>query len=321
MTAEGWFVRLRSPNCTPTDILAFNRWYASPLAAKTYDDLVALWDKTGLVADRPATRARRAQILAQANKRQAFRYTGWAAAAAAAVVLVSVSLFNWKGTIVRTGVGEQKTVTLQDGSSVVLDTASAVRIKFTSKTRAIVLEEGQAFFEVAHQSDHPFTVTAGDGRVTAIGTAFAVRRYKDAVTVTLASGVVAVTSNKPGEGVERIFPQEKTEMLTPNQQVSYSSDGLQAIHSVDSSANLSWARGDIVFRRTPLADAVAEINRYTETKLQFADPTLGQLQINGVFHISDIDTFLLALDTAFGVKVSGAGDGNVRILTRKKNAP
>jgi len=318
MAAEAWFARLRSPDCTSADRAAFNRWCANENAARAYDEVVAIWDAAGAVGERPPIRALRTEILAQTRLRASRRRAGWgmaAAAAALAMLFVAQPFLLPDDDTLRTAVGEQKTVTLEDGSTVTLDTASILRVNFTPEQREITLEKGQAYFEVARRPGWPFTVAAGDGKVTAIGTAFAVRRDPKAVTVTLASGVVAVT---PQEGGARGQGGLERAVLKPNEQMVYTSNGMAPVQAVDVATSLSWARGDIVFRKTPLSDAVAEINRYTTTQLTIRDPSLSALQINGVFHIADVETFLLVLNNVFDVEATGSGNGNVVFLKRKQ---
>src|SRR5262249_39909102 len=159
------------------------------------------------------------------------------------------------------------------------------------------LERGQAYFEVFHDPSRPFTVAAGDSTVTALGTVFAVRRDSEAVTVTLVSGRVTV-SEAPNPGASG---SNLGVTLNAGEQVAVTHARFTPARPVDTARATNWTKGDIVFRETPLGQAVNEINRYTDTKLAVRDPSMEALPINGVFHVADVESFLLALDASFGV--------------------
>jgi transmembrane sensor len=206
----------------------------------------------------------------------------------------------------KTAVGEQKAISLSDGSRIMLDTASSVRVHYEPEARYVVLQEGQAYFEVAPDAHRPFTVTAANGTVTAVGTAFSVRRDGDAVTVVLVKGTVAVTATTGAH--DQAVPDGKGGAGTPSialkagEQVAYNARGVDTARPTDTGAAINWTHGDIVFRSTPLSQAVAEINRYSSVRLTVNGPNLADQLINGVFHVDDVDTFLLALEESFGIK-------------------
>src|SRR5690606_31466403 len=152
-----------------------------------------------------------------------------------------------------TAVGEQREITLLDGSHVRLDTDTRMRVRFNEGTRRILLDRGQALFEVAHRAQQPFVVQAGDTEVTALGTRFDVRRSADVrgARVTLVEGSVAVTG---GDGVNR-----RDWRLQPGEQLNTAARSAKP-RSVDVTVATSWAKGRLVFQNTPLQDAVAEVN-------------------------------------------------------------
>src|SRR5262249_22327407 len=116
---------------------------------------------------------------------------------AAAVGLIAAGLVYYSYDIRRstlaTGIGEQRTITLEDGTRVELNTSSELRVRYDEHTRKVILKAGEAYFDVAQQLQRPFIVAAGKQQVVALGTAFMVRRDYDSITVTLLDGRVAVT--------------------------------------------------------------------------------------------------------------------------------
>ena len=223
-----------------------------------------------------------------------------AAAAAVAFLVVGSSFFSSTDQSFSTAFGEQKTVVLADGSTATLDTDTQLKVSFSARTRRVTLEKGQAFFSVAHQPERPFAVAAGNGVVTALGTVFSVRRDQQTITVTLVTGKVAVDVRN-GDA-EHFSGGAGSVSLLSNQQVSYTAHEIKGVQPVDAAAAVSWVQGDIVFHDTLLKDAVSEINRYTKTKIVVRDARLEALRINGVFHVADVETFLLALNATFGVR-------------------
>src|SRR5262249_40880821 len=121
-----------------------------------------------------------------------FQKTAWTAAALAAIVL-GIFLYQ-QNAGVATGVGEQRMLALDDGTHVILNTDTRVRVDYERDARRIELDKGEALFEVAHDAARPFFVTAGDRRIQALGTSFAVRRDESQVAVTLVDGKVTVAS-------------------------------------------------------------------------------------------------------------------------------
>src|ERR1700730_8306871 len=107
---------------------------------------------------------------------------------AVAGLAVLGTIFYLHSDAVVTAVGEQRTLTLEDGTRVYLNTNSRAIVHYDKKLRQVNLEKGEALFEVAKRPDWPFVVTAGDRQVTALGTAFIVRRGGKDFAVTLLEG-------------------------------------------------------------------------------------------------------------------------------------
>lgn len=246
-----------------------------------------------------------------------------AAAAVAALLLVPVATGLWPAadappapeaaaaepSIYRTGVGERLTVALADGSTVVLNTSSRLRVAFTEGERRLVLEAGQALFEVAKDKTRPFIVAAGDRIVTATGTAFDVKLGRQSVEVKLIEGEVTVApaSRKEAAAVMRMKPNE----------VLVASAGTMAVKSVpDIAQAVSWRDGLVVFENERLADAVAEVNRYTRRPIQLAGAEIGELRVSGAFRTGETDAFVEALELGFGVEVRESGPERVVLAAR-----
>ncbi|HEV7287956.1 FecR family protein [Sphingomonas sp.] len=203
-----------------------------------------------------------------------------------------------------TAVGEQKVAVLEDGSRIALNTNSRVDIDFTPGTRTIRLDHGEAMFEVAHNATRPFIVTAGDKQVRAIGTVFLVRREGDSVTVTLIDGKVAVTELSPRTGTAA----QASAILAPGERFTASGARQPVIDTESAEVATAWRHGQAIFRDTPMAEAVAELNRYGGAKLVVTDPRLAALPISGVFATNETRDFAEAMAALHGLHVRKQGE-------------
>ena len=174
-----------------------------------------------------------------------------------------------------THIGEVRTVRLPDGSRIILDTDSLIRVALTKTTRGIVLERGRARFEVAHAAQWPFVVTAGGGTITAHGTVFDVDTYRR-VRVSLISGTVDVRYP-----AVRDQPIPRVIRLSPGQQLRFDPAMIVApeapVRTLPS--DTQWVTGMKTFDDVPVRDILDEVNRYSKTKIVMADPSLGSHRV------------------------------------------
>lgn len=195
-----------------------------------------------------------------------------------------------------TRLGEIRTVKLPDGSRLTIDTDTLVTVDFGQTARRLRLEHGRARFEVAHEA-RPFVVDAGDAEVIARGTVFDVFYLEDRrVTVHLFHGAVDVTRRSPRAVAPTLRLQPGgTAVLDPNAQprlIPKYVDGPD-----------DWPKGMVEFRRAPLADVIAQVNRYAVAKVRLADASLGKIEVSGVFRIDDADALAGHLAQLLGLRV------------------
>ncbi|WP_425220739.1 FecR family protein [Pseudomonas sp.] len=182
-----------------------------------------------------------------------------------------------------TAAGEVRSLTLADGSEVLLDSASAIRVNYSSAQRQVELLAGAAIFQVAAQADRPFVVAADGGTTRALGTRFVVQRQDDgAALVGVLEHSVEVTSG--GHQWQ----------LAEGESLRYDAQGLSP-QALDLPRLTSWQRGLLVFDRTPLAQAVAQLNHYRAGHILIADQALGQREVSGVIRLDDLDNALSTL--------------------------
>ena len=200
--------------------------------------------------------------------------------------------------LIETGIEKTRAVTLQDGSRIMLDRNSRLRIAFTPQARDVELLAGQAHFEVAKDPHRPFRVRTESAEVVAVGTMFDVANLPARTTVTLIEGRVNVRTLS---GAARAEP--KIEALVPGQQLGIASDGQFLDKKVVKIANVTaWQRGTIVLDDMPLPDALAAMNRYSTTQIVIRETGLQTHRVSGVFRIGDVDTEAIALERYFNLR-------------------
>lgn len=308
--ADAWYARLMAPDCSLQDREAFEQWRAQPGHGEAFaaiERLLAGVDTLAGGDPRMELLMQRARRRPVAPTRSPRHWRIWAAAACVALAVVlgvrfGPALLSGPEPVQYATIGQGRTIALEDGSSVRLDVASHIAVSLGSKRRSVELLQGRAVFDVAHDTARPFVVRAGDGSVTAVGTRFQVQREGDDVEVTLAEGIIAVSRQDAQDGTRR------ETRLQPGEQLEWSSQNAAwTMRPVDTKAVLSWTRGRLIFRGTPLADVVAEVNRYSKRKLVLADPSLADLPVHGNFLAGDTGAVVAALKAVLPVRVDDAG--------------
>lgn len=312
--ASAWLVRLGESSVTADTLAEFQSWRSNPENAAAYQRVESLWRKTGALGGHPDIRAATREALAvRPNGRKAVTRRTWAAVAATGAVAVAGlglgAVWMQSRGVYETGVGEQRLVRLEDGSTVRLDTASRLRVQFRRDRRDIALEAGQALFTVAADRDRLFTVTAGQTRVTAIGTIFDVRRNPEGARVTLLEGTVDVRNDRVADQSWR---------LVPGQQIVATASARPK--AVDAALETSWAQGRLVFQNAALRDAVVEVNRYLPDKIVLDADLVETRALNGVFTAGDGDAFVAAVVEVFDLDAERQSDGGIQLSRARSPA-
>lgn len=305
--AAEWLMRREEPEWSAADEAELDAWLHESLAHKA-----AFWrlDHGWRQADRIGALGLNAVAPARIRS---WMTSWWPLAAAASIAAVvatgSIELGRPAPTLAATTshfstpVGGRRTIPLVDGSKVELNTATVVRAAVNDKRREIWLDQGEAYFEVAHLSGRPFIVHAGDRTVTVLGTKFSVRRDGEKVTVSVIEGRVRIDDADQPEAVP-------TAIITAGDvAIAQGSSTLLSAKSEDGvSAALGWRDGILNFDRTSLADAAAEFNRYNSKKIVIGDPEVGEIRIGGTFQASNVDAFVRLLRDAYGLRITATSN-------------
>jgi transmembrane sensor len=211
--------------------------------------------------------------------------------------------------IYATNVGGIERFILQDGTRVDLNTGSAIKVRFTSAQREIVLTHGEALFTVMHRTNWPFSVRAGGATIHAVGTKFSVRLRDDNEAdvlviegrIAIEGGRMAAVANVAHSPVADPFAL----IVSAGESIAMNATTVLARATLSSSTlkrRTAWTDGWIWFLKEPLPEAVAEFNRYHREHLVLVDPALASLEIGGRFRSTDLDSFVATLEHSFDVR-------------------
>ena len=301
-TATRWVIRLDGGALQDAEQRELDAWLAADTRhLGAFVRAQAAWIDMDRVA---ALAAGRAPV-----KPQPVAWEWQRAAAIAAVTLgliASLALVSSRYLAGResTQIGEVRRLTLEDGSALSLNTASVLQVKYADDERRIVLREGEASFQVAHDEQRPFVVQAGDVSVRAVGTAFSVRMRRHDVEVVVTEGVVEVVRNGGTSRIaaERVKRNQEVVVATA-EQGGTKPLAVAALDEKEIERRLAWQDGRLVFQGEALANAVDEVNRYSQLPVVIDDPGLGRKSFVGVFRVGDTRAFAQAAAAAFDAQV------------------
>jgi transmembrane sensor len=306
-TAEGWVARLDAPHAGPAEAAAFDAWCArDPSHRPAYRAARQLHDMARRLRDNDMLRAAAREALRATARRRTARRRWFGAAAVAASLLVALPAVWWylRTPMVTADYATQTriaTVTLPDGTRMVMDAGTRASIRFDGEARQVLLERGRAQFRVG-KAEAPFEVRAGEVTVRDIGTTFQVRRGDADTRVALLEGQVTVSDAR----------QPDTRTLSPGQAVRVGADGhLDAALPLDAAEAEGWTQGRLVFRGERLADLLATMNRYAARRITLADAGMGELRVSGSFHAGDQDALVSALVAGWQLRPERLADGTV----------
>ena len=316
---------------------------AEPRHAAAFLELARAWDKledlsalSGLVELPPARRRRRPTAM-----------RAGAVAAVLGIVMLAVGLWvrdsridgdagratglpaatvendavigDTRPAVFSTGTGEQRRITLADGTVVSMNTRSTLSVSFSDKHRRVNLQAGEATFEVAHDAARPFIVKVAGRTIRAVGTIFTVRaKSKSSVSVIVSEGRVAVSNapaSAPSGAGSAPASSSPTRLLEAGDRLELAGSQIQfdrlSLSAMDDA--LAWQNGMIVFQGEPLVDALGEVSRYSDARFELADGSIGEMQVAGVFQIRDLDGFVDSLRANLGIGTKALPDGTLSL--------
>lgn len=281
---------MTSGTATAGDAEELARWRAiSSGHEQAFRDVARLWKQLGPAFDPNAAPARATVF----SRRAAL--AGGSLAAGLAGVSAGLSQLGYLPPLggvfsdYATAAGEQRSVTLPDGSTVLLDGGTTLALAWSDEARGVRLDSGAAVFDIVADSGRPFVVEAGEGVIAARQASFAVTCGIEETTVECLEGEASVRSR--GET-----------QLTAGESVSYSPAGLRRKSAADIETAAAWRNGLLIFRDRALDDVVADLNRHRRGRVVIARGNLRKHRVSGVFHLNRPDEVLAHLQATLQVR-------------------
>ncbi|MEO7207466.1 MAG: FecR family protein [Steroidobacteraceae bacterium] len=333
--ASAWFIEFRAGDVDADARMRFIEWLRrSPEHIHAYLEISGVWadlptadpagkidiaalierargepDVIALPSDRPRSSTAPADVKPHAvwrSRRAAVALTAAVLLASAAVIFLDRGKFNATYT---TGIGEQRTVQLMDGSTVELNARSTIQVHLTAEQRDVILLEGQALFRVAKDKQRPFVVRAGDAQVRAVGTEFDVYKKQTATVVTVVEGRVETYDELDSPGTAAI-------VLSAGEQLTVLPHVVTKPTRTDTAVATAWVQKRLIFEETPLSDVAEEFNRYNRRPLIIDDHELGNLKISGVYSSTDPASLINFLRNQNSIQVVET-EKQVRVIRRE----
>lgn len=350
-----WFARLQEPALSLRLLKRWKKWEADPDNRRMFDEIVKLGVRLRIARpflsipvttdDRVegydgsvSVHAWRQEQAQRTRMRQRLRHAALAVGLIAAAVVAVVGLrwiapVEWRALtggsrmfVLETGLAEHREVLLNDGSKISLGAKTAITADITAQRRTVVLSRGEALFHVARDPQRPFRVIAGGGTITAVGTAFNVRRRDDDhVVVTVTEGTVEVTPgrslNETTEPAQAV-PDVPVQRLSRGQELTYDVKGrFGAPRPVEGDVLSSWRDGQLRYRSELLRNVIPDVNRYSRHPLILGDKAAGDLVYSGTVFERDVDEWIEGLERIYPeVEVSVTDGQHILIRTRPTQA-
>jgi transmembrane sensor len=326
--AREWLIRMDGDEpLSNTDREALREWiHRSALHREELTRLAKFWSQANILTELGVC------LESETPERSGVRWVAPIAVAASAV-LASVVLVWWglhglngavNGTY-GTVIGQQKTISLSDGSSIQLNTDSQVQVVYSGEWRKIRLLRGEALFFAMPDSNRPFEVYVANSVVRAIGTAFTVHFEGNTVDVTVTKGVVDVgeagSAAQTTVGPEPVVaspPTHSLGRLKAGEMIHVGSGGsdhldVHRLAEPELRRRMAWQEGYLAFSGEPLSEVIEQVNRYSPVTLEIGDPKLASIAIGGRFRIGDLDAVLDVLHTNFGILAHQVDERSIRL--------
>jgi transmembrane sensor len=309
--AAQWLIRLDA-DAPPSkeELRALGEWlHRSPAHREELESMAALWGRMNILTE-----------LAVPLVLPVWRKAGVLLAAMATLVIVIGVVIVQSRTpnpmhetngLYATAVGQQSTLKLADGSQVMLNTNSQIKVEYGATHRNIYLIQGEALFTVAKNRERPFRVYAGSGLIEAVGTAFSVYLKGAQVDVAVTEGRVALASiNTPRASTQSLGVVSAGEVATIRSPATEpAADGVAVLQELEPippqalAQRLAWQNGVVMFSGETLENVVKELGRYTTISIEIPDETIRSMRVGGRFPVGETEAMLAALETNFNLRV------------------
>ncbi len=339
--AADWCGRLSEGPLGLSDQQVFQDWLDSdPRHPALFERTVVAWMAIEDQASQPEMLRMRGDALDRIHRAGRLRWKkpkiSWkeALAIAASLVLFIGTAIWWRyaPTVYETGVGERQVVALTDGSTVSLDAATRIDVRYRGDRRELWLDHGRAKFSVAKDPLRPFSVQAANRMVIATGTQFSVEKLSADVRVILYEGHVAVMDTSRSRVRALTFGPRRAavdQALVPGRELIIADEAAGSssgqgplgprppaavrVVVVDAGRSLEWEGGLLEFSDEPLGSAAERMNRYGTHKIRIDSASVRTVAISGQFEGGNTDAFVEGVTSVFPVKAVPLPNGDIEL--------
>jgi len=297
--AADWCMLIHSDECSPADQVAFNQWLKQdPAHEQAYNKIRQVWGLSEQLTPtisspwaQANTSPKTTQPLPIAAKTPYWPWQSIAwAVSLASILLVTLGYLGWTLNCVPNEYHRYSTeqarshVILPDGTRVEMNLNTQISYaNYRDRRHVSINGNGEAFFNVSHNTKHPFKISAANGTITVTGTAFNVWKYGKDVAVTVTEGSVIVQNGKD------------TVHLTPGMKAEYTAKYTLKVSFGDLDQALAWQSGKLILDDQPLAKAIPQIARYLDESIILTDATVANLRIGGIYNTENLDDLITTL--------------------------
>lgn len=315
--AAAWVARLHADDVTESDWLRLEAWLAADdRHVLAYEEAEGIWAALG--SQREAIRLRLdagpvdnlVELGARRTTPRSWRPWALAAAPMAAAVAAGLLLIgpalDQRAVTYQTAPGETRDVVLKDGTRIAMNGGSRLTVQLTGDVRRVKMDQAQAAFDVAHDSNRPFLIDVGESQVRVIGTAFDIRRDETTTRVSVSRGLVQVSDlQTPSRAVR----------LTVGQSVARDdATDTAVVSSVDPATADGWRQGRLTYQDRPLAEVATDLGRAFGTPV-VVSAGAADLRFTGVLELDDERRVIARLEAFLPVTATRA-NGQVRLDRR-----
>lgn len=306
-----WAAYLQSGLASDADLSEFHSWFRqSEKNRSAFRNIMQMWEDVGLAAMMSELVEEERELARKNNI--AFRFSRrWAVPVAiAASTLFAVGSVFWGGFSPKethfqyeTLVGEIRSVSLEDGTVIILGGATTLTGQLSGSAREIEMQTGRAYFDIASETERPFRVNTGQTTIEVLGTEFDVNFGSDAITISVEEGRVQIFSAGERAGLSDAV------LLNEGEQIRTSWTGETGIVQKYNSETLSWRNGQLSYVDARLEDVIEEVNRYRRNKIRIADAGIEDLRVSFSVPAGQTDTLLAGLEATLPIRVQRVGGG------------
>jgi transmembrane sensor len=300
--AAHWRAQLSSDRVTAQHRREFAAWLVASAEHKAaWDKVDAFWQTLDQL---PLTEHDFVEIpklktvnATKPKKRVSIRYYRPVLALTASVLLAIGVLANnidYYFSDYHTETGQQRQITLADGSQILMNTQTAISVDYAAQRRTIHLHKGEAYFKVAPDTKRPFVVETDNGQAQALGTAFDVKESESETAVTVFEHAVKITTAN-GKTLDK---------LVAGQRAVFNEDLPIILEKIDTARAESWQKRRMVFQNRTLVEVVAELERYRPGRIVILGSAIKNLRLTGVFGTENTDIALHTIEQSLPVKIN-----------------